>query len=173
MKSCSSSFKFLMSKMSENTMLNSAVGAFFFPEISFSFLNMPFRILVIWQAACVYVFFFFSFSTVLPTQNKPYFTDSQMSPLGVEDVVHGLQHHVTQPAEMLPVVLSSWPLLDSVFIIRSLAKSRITRTSSKNIIPVWDTGHLLACPYDRVMERRGGVRRRRRGGGKQGVSGWD
>lgn len=120
----------------------------------------------------MYVFYFFS--TVLPSHNTPYITDRQMSPLGVEDaVVHGLQHHVTQPAEMLPVVLSSWPLLDSMFIIRSLAKSRITRTSSKNIIPVLDTGHLLACPYDRVMERRGEVRRRRRGGGKQGVSGWD
>lgn len=111
---------------------------------------------------------------VLPSHNTPHITDRQMSPLGVEDVVvHGLQHHVTQPAEMLPVVLSSWPLLDSMFIIRSLAKCRITRTSSKNIIPVLDTRHLLACPYDRVMERRGEVRRRRRGGGKQGVSGWD
>lgn len=43
-----------------------------------------------------------------------------------------------------PCCLSSPPLLDSVVMISSLAKHRITRPSSKNIMPVLDTGHLLA-----------------------------
>lgn len=82
-----------------------------------------------------------------------------MSPLGLEDLVlHRLQHHVTQPAEIAtccPVrCLSFSPLLDSVAIISSLAKTRITRTSSKNIMPVLDTGHLLAFPRD-MLDRKG------------------
>lgn len=55
--------------------------------------------------------------------------------------------------------LSSLPLPDSMAIISSLAKTRITRTSSKNIMPVLDTGHLLAGPCDMLdTEDGGGVR---------------
>lgn len=105
-----------------------------------------------------------------------------MSPLGPQDLVlHRLQHHVTQPAEMATCCplrcLSASPLLDSVVIINSLAKTRITRTSSKNIMPVLDTGHLLAFPRDMPDTGEGRGRGVRWGGtereGGEGASGWD
>lgn len=92
----------------------------------------------------------------------------QTSPLGFEDLVLcRLQPHVTQPAEMVtccPLCCrSSSLLLDCTVILSSLAKTWITRTSSKNIMPVLDTGHLLACPRDILdTEERGEVRRQRR-----------
>lgn len=85
-------------------------------------------------------------------------------PLGLENLVlHRVQPHVTQPAEMVTCCplcrLSSSPLPDSMAIISSLAKTRITRTSSKNIMPVLDTGHLLAGLCDMLdTEDGGGVR---------------
>lgn len=107
-----------------------------------------------------------------------YTANRQMSPLGLEDLVlRRLQRHVTQPAEMVTCCplccLSSSPPLDSMVIISSLAKTRITRTSSKNIMPVLDIGHLLACPRDMLdTEERGEVKRRRQGE-REGASGWD
>lgn len=109
-----------------------------------------------------------------------YTTNRHMSPLGLADLVlHRLQRHVIQPAEMATCCplccLSSSPLLDSVVIINSLAKTRITRTSSKNIMPVLDTGHLLTFPCDMLDTGEGGELRRRRdeGRGREGASGWD
>lgn len=90
-----------------------------------------------------------------------YTTNRHMSPQGVEDLVlHRLQPHVTQPADMATCCslcfLSSSPFLNNVVIISSLAKTRITRTSSKNIMPVLDTGHLLAFPSDMLDTGEGG-----------------
>lgn len=130
-----------------------------------------FNIIIIKQAACVY-----SLNVNLITVS--YTTNRHMSPLGHEDVVvHRLQHHVTQPAKMAtccPLCCLSSPLLDSVVIISSPAKTRITRTSTKNIMPVLDTGHLLAFPRD-MLYTRGGVevRRGREEGRGEEASGWD
>lgn len=70
-----------------------------------------------------------------------------MSPLALEDLVlHRPQQHMTQPADMA----TCCPLryCSSISKQRSSnqqpGKTRITRTSSKNIMPVLDTGHLLA-----------------------------
>lgn len=104
-----------------------------------------------------------------------------MSPLGPQDLVlHRLQHHVTQSVKMATCCplccLSASPLLDSMVIISSLAKTRITRTSSKNIMPVLDTGHLLAFPRDTPDTGGRGVRwggGGTKGEGGEGASGWD
>lgn len=48
--------------------------------------------------------------------------------------------------------------------------NRITRTSSKNIMPVLDTVHLLACPRDmQNIEGEGEERWRRRQGEREGA----
>ena len=115
--------------------------------------------------------------TLFHTTNRP------TSPLGVEGLVlHRLQQRVTQPADMATccpqLCLPFVPFLNNTFIISSLAKTRITRTSFKNIMPVLDTGHLLAFPSDMQDTGEGwGVRwgggGRKEGRGRVGASGWD
>jgi len=103
-------------------------------------------------------------------------TNRRMSPPGLEAVVlHRLQHHVTQPAEMATCCPLCWfsssPLLDSVVVISSRAKNRITRTSSKNIMPVLDSGHLLAFPRD-MLDAGGGWGEDEEGIFRPGLRGW-
>lgn len=97
-----------------------------------------------------------------------------MSPLALEDLVlHRPQQHVTQPADMAtccPLTISKQRSSN-----QQPGKTRITRTSSKNIMPVLDTGHLLAFSGNTLdtgggwEEEEGGRERE----GREGASGWD
>lgn len=159
--------------MLENTALNAPVGAFLFPW-HLVIPIIPLIISCILMRVAIYdyltgclsicVLYLFIQRMLIPSLCQML----QTSPLGLEDLVLcRLQPHVTQPAEMVtccPLCCLSFSLLlDRMVILSSLAKTWITRTSSKNIMPVLDTGHLLACPRDILdTEERGEVRQRRR-----------
>lgn len=60
-----------------------------------------------------------------------------------------------------------------MIIISSLAKTRITRTSSKNIMPVLDTGHLVAFLHGMLETGGGGRGELEEGeGGERREGGW-
>lgn len=86
--------------------------------------------------------------------------------------VFGLQHRVAQPADVATccslLCFQFLVFLINTVIINTLAMAGITRTPSKNIMPVLDTGHLL------MSQRYAGHRRVGWGGVRRGLKGsWE